>query len=175
MSLLNFKFFMIYIIYKMLVLLKITWIILKTIFSNAFLGFYIDFYFFIFSIISFTTYNDESCLEEENIIKDTRNLFRLKKELNYTSIKDIRKLFRREKETKVIKDRILIDIKNIFEHEEEENYYKSVRVSKFWSNNTIEYKSNSDRNKALSVEEYLNIIRPYQKDIMNNLKKWQFN
>ena len=28
-------------------------------------------------------------LEEENIIKDTRNLFRLKKELNYTTVKNI--------------------------------------------------------------------------------------
>ena len=35
--------------------------------------------------------------EEENIIKDIRNLFRLKKELNYTAIKDIRNLFRYEK------------------------------------------------------------------------------
>ena len=32
--------------------------------------------------------------EEKNIIKDTGNLFRLKKELNYTTIKDIRNLFR---------------------------------------------------------------------------------
>ena len=30
--------------------------------------------------------------------------------------------------------------------------------------------SNSDRNKTLSVEEYLNEIRPYLKDIKNNLK-----
>ena len=67
-------------------------------------------------------------LEEENIIKDIRNLFRLKKELNYTAIKDIRNFFRLEKETKAIKDRILRDIKNLFEHEEEENYYKPVRV-----------------------------------------------
>ena len=28
-------------------------------------------------------------LEEENIIKDTRSLFRLKKELNYTTVKNI--------------------------------------------------------------------------------------
>ena len=35
--------------------------------------------------------------KEENIIKDSRNLFRLKKELNYTAIKDIRNLFRPEK------------------------------------------------------------------------------
>ena len=36
-------------------------------------------------------------LEEESIIKDARNLFRLKKELNYTAVKDMRNLFRIEK------------------------------------------------------------------------------
>ena len=92
-------------------------------------------------------------LEEENIIKDIRNLFR------------------QEKETKAIKDRILRDIKNLFEHEEEENYYKPVRVSNFWCNNSIEYESKGEKNKTLSVEEYLNNIRPYLKDIINNLKK----
>ena len=35
----------------------------------------------------------------------------------------------------------------------------------------MEYESNSDRNKTLSVEEYLNKIRPYLKHIINNLKK----
>ena len=67
-------------------------------------------------------------------------------------------LFRQEKETKAIKDRILKYIKNLFEHDkEEENYYKPVRVIDFWSNNYIEYKSNGDKNKALSVEEYLKV------------------
>ena len=93
-------------------------------------------------------------LEEENIIKDIRNLFRL------------------EKETKAIKDRILRDIKNLFEHEKEEKYYfKAVRVSNFWSNNYVECESKGDKNKTLSVEEYLNKISPYLKDIINNLKK----
>ena len=45
-----------------------------------------------------------------------------------------------------------------------------MRVGNFWSNSYIEYKSNGDRNKTLSVEEYLNKIRPYLKDI-NNLRK----
>ena len=52
-------------------------------------------------------------LEEEKIIK-VINLFRLKKELNYTAIKDIRDLFTLKKETKTIKDRIFRDIKNLF-------------------------------------------------------------
>ena len=62
-------------------------------------------------------------LEEENIIKDIRNLFRLKKEQNYTAFKDIINLSKQEKETKAIKDRILIDTKNLFENEKEEENY----------------------------------------------------
>ena len=88
-------------------------------------------------------------MENPRPINDIRNLFRLKKELNYTAIKDIRNVFRLEKETKAIKDRILRDIKNLFEHKEEENYYKPVRVSNFWSNNYIEYKS-----KAIEIRHY---------------------
>ena len=46
-------------------------------------------------------------LEEENISKDIRNLFRLKKEQNCTTIKEIRNLFKLEKEPKAIKEIIL--------------------------------------------------------------------
>ena len=53
-------------------------------------------------------------LEEENIAEDIGNLIRLKKEENYTAVKDMRNLFGQEKETKAIKNRILIDIKNLF-------------------------------------------------------------
>ena len=63
---------------------------------------------------------------------------------------------------------MLRDTKNIFEHEEEENYHKPVRVNDFWSNNYIEYESNGDMNKRLLVEEYLNKIRPYLKDFINS-------
>ena len=47
---------------------------------------------------------------------------------------------------------MLEHITNLFQHEEE-NYYKPVRVSNFQSDNYIDYKSNGDRNKTLSVEE----------------------
>ena len=68
-------------------------------------------------------------LEEKNIIKDIKNLFKLKKGQNYTSIKGIRNLFRQENKTKATKDRILRDIKNLFDREkEEQNYYKPVGV-----------------------------------------------
>ena len=82
--------------------------------------------------------------EKEKIVKDIRNFFSQKKEFNYTAVKGLRNLFRQEKEIKTIKDRILRYIKNCFEHEEEENYYKPVRVNSFWSNNYIEYESDGD-------------------------------
>ena len=44
-------------------------------------------------------------------------------------------------------------------------------MSNFLSQTYIEYGSKGDRNKALSVEKYLNKIRPYLKGIINNLKK----
>ena len=40
----------------------------------------------------------------------------------------------------------------------------------FRSRNYIEYESNGDRNKTLSIEEYLEKVWPYLKDIINDLK-----
>ena len=110
--------------------------------------------------------------EEEKIIKDIRNLFRLNKEQTDTAIKDIRNLFRLKKETREIKYIVLRNIKNLFEYEkEEESYYKPVKVNTFQNNNYIEYKSNSDKNRILSVEEYFNKITPYLRGIVNDLKQ----
>ena len=50
-------------------------------------------------------------------------------------MKGIRNLFILGSETKAIKDMIVRDIKNFFQHDEEKNYYKPVRVRNFWSNN----------------------------------------
>ena len=61
---------------------------------------------------------ESSSLEEKNIIKVVRNVFRLKKELDDITIKGIRNFFRLEKEIKVMKYRIIRDIKNLFQHEE---------------------------------------------------------
>ena len=61
-----------------------------------------------------------------------------------------------------------MEIRNLSKHMKEV-YYKPVRVGNFWSNNYIEY---DDRNKTLSVEEYLNKTRPYLKDIIYDLRKF---
>ena len=69
-----------------------------------------------------------------------------------------------------MKARIIRAIKNLFEHQEK-YYYKLVKVGIFRDNNYIKYKRSGDRNKNLSVKEYLNEIKPYLRDKILNLQK----
>ena len=71
---------------------------------------------------------------EHNIIEDIRILLRLEREIkkkkrviDYNAIKHITNLFRLKKENNAIKERLITDFKNLFEHEEKEDYYKQIR------------------------------------------------
>ena len=55
--------------------------------------------------------------------------------------------------------------------EKEEDYCKPVRVGNFYRNNYTEYENIGNRNKTLSIKEYLDEIKAYLKKI-NNLKKY---
>ena len=72
--------------------------------------------------------------------------------------------------SKSSKDEIIGGISTLFE--QEEDYYKPKRVNSFWSDNYIEYESNGDKssNCNLSLDEHLNEIKPYLRDIMLNLQ-----
>ena len=73
-----------------------------------------------------------------------RNLFRIKRDIDDNTIKAYFSIEKR----KAIKGRVIRDNRNLFE-QEKEDYYKPVRVGKFWSDNYIEYESNCGRNKTL--------------------------
>ena len=80
-----------------------------------------------------------------------------------------------KKKNKKIKDKlktikITRDIRTLFE-QEEEDYYKPKRVSNFWNNNYIEHESNV-KNNNLSLDEYLNKIKPYLNDILIDLQDY---
>ena len=64
---------------------------------------------------------------------------------------------------------IIRDIKTLF-LQEEEYYCKAVIISNVMNNDYIEYESNSDRNKNVSVKQYLNVIKPYLKDMIIDLQ-----
>ena len=46
-----------------------------------------------------------------------------------------------------------------------------MEITDAFSNNYIKYESNSDENKILSIEKYLEEIESYLKDIIHDLKK----
>ena len=82
-----------------------------------------------------------------------------------------KKIEEKKKNERINKDRIIRDIRTYFEQEgEEEDYYEPKSVDNFWNNNYIEYKSNGDKNKNLSLDEYLNKIEAYLRNIIINLQ-----
>ena len=64
---------------------------------------------------------------------------------------------------------IIRDIRTLLESDEKK-YYEIVRIGNDFSSNYIKYESNDDKDKTLSIEEYLHRIRPYLSNIINDLK-----
>ena len=62
---------------------------------------------------------------------------------------------RKKQNERIIKDKIIRDIRT-FEQQQEEDYHQPKRVSSFWNNNYIEYESNGEKNKNLSLDEHFN-------------------
>ena len=61
-----------------------------------------------------------------------------------------------------------------------EDYYKAIITDGAFNNNYLQYESlgGKDKDKNLSIKEYLHMIRPYLSDIINNLKsqgKWRIH
>ena len=70
---------------------------------------------------------------------------------------------------RIIKDRITGDIRTLFEQQEIDDC-EPKSVSSFLNNNYIEYDTNGDKNRDFSLDEYLNKIKPYVKNIIINLQ-----
>ena len=64
------------------------------------------------------------------------------------------------------------DIENLFGNVDvdDDNYYKPILVISSFKNNYKYYKSRGDKNKKLSVKQYLYKIMPYLRDIINDHK-----
>ena len=62
------------------------------------------------------------------------------------------------------------DVKDLFNLSVDEDYYKPIKTNDLFNSNYIEYESKGDKNKTLLIKEYLNVIRPYLKGIINDYK-----
>ena len=62
------------------------------------------------------------------------------------------------------------DIENLFDDHNDNDYYKPILVKSSFNENYKYYESRGDKDKKLSVEQYLNMIMPYLKELINNHK-----
>ena len=62
------------------------------------------------------------------------------------------------------------DIKDLFDLSIGEDYYKPVISKGSFNNNYIQYESRGDKDKISTVNEYLDIIRPYLRGMINDHK-----
>ena len=69
-----------------------------------------------------------------------------------------------------IKYRGIRDLRDLFDLSISEEYYKPIIVKSASNNNYIQYESKGDKDKILTIREYLNMIRPYLLDMINDYK-----
>ena len=59
---------------------------------------------------------------------------------------------------------------DLFDLSISEDYYKPIIVNGAFNNNYIQYESKGDKDKILTISEYLDMIRPYLVDMINDHK-----
>ena len=91
---------------------------------------------------------------EQNLLKLEKNLFKQKKYYAYDDIK-----------YKGIRS-----VRNLFDLSIDEDYYKPIITNGAFNNNYIQYDSKGNKDKILIISEYLDKIRPYLSNIINDHK-----
>ena len=89
-------------------------------------------------------------------------------------LKNMEKYFKKLKEdlnkTKIFHYSITHDIVHLFNEITKENYYEPIEIKSALDNNYIEYESRGDNNDNLSLAEYLDTIKPYLREMIDNYK-----
>ena len=62
------------------------------------------------------------------------------------------------------------NVKDLFDLSIDEDYYKPMITKGAFNNNYIQSESKGDKRKNLSIKKYLNMIKPYLSDIINDDK-----
>ena len=69
-------------------------------------------------------------------------------------------------------DKIIRDLRALYQSNED--YYEPKKIKGAFNDNYVEYESNGIKDKRLSIEGYLNMIRPYLSNIMDDHKsEWR--
>ena len=66
------------------------------------------------------------------------------------------------------------DIENVFDNidddDDDDDDYKPIWVKSFFDENYKYYEGRGDKDKKLSIEQYLDMIKPYLNDLLNEIK-----
>ena len=89
-------------------------------------------------------------------------------------LKNIERYFKKLKKDlnkiKIYQYNITSDISHLFNEITKEDYYEPIEIKSAFDGSYIEYESRGDNDDNLSLEEYLNIIRLFLRDMINNHK-----
>ena len=89
-------------------------------------------------------------------------------------LKNIERYFKKLKKDlnkiKIYQYNITSDIRNLFNKITKQDYYEPMEIKSPFDGSYIQYESRGDNDNNLSLEEYINIIRPYLRDMINNHK-----
>ena len=88
----------------------------------------------------------------------------------------LKKLKKDLNKIKLYQSNITSDISHLFNEITKEDYYEPLEIKSAFEGSYLQYESRGDSDDNLSLEEYINIIRPYLRDMINNHKaqgKWR--
>ena len=127
------------------------------------------------------TNKDKKKIKKElDEIERKENLSDKEKEKIYdTLIKLVRTLDKKEKYKYHDRDDLdyhgIRDIENLFDADNNEDYYKPILVKSSFKENYKYYESRGDKDKKLSVKQYLYKIMPYLSNLINDhkTKEWK--
>ena len=122
------------------------------------------------------TKNDRVKIEKELYeIENKKDLSdKEKEEIDYDLLELKNKLSKKEKYRYHDRDDLdyhgIRDIENLFDADTNENYYEPILVKSSFNENYKYYESRGDKDKKLSIEQYLDVIKPYLSDLINDHK-----
>ena len=119
------------------------------------------------------TKNDRKNIKKELYeIEHKKNLSDIEKGKNSVNLVElVNKLNKKEKYKYHDHDDLdhhgIRDIENLFDNDNDNDYYKPIFVKSSFKENYKYYESQGDKDKKLSVEQYLDMIKPYLSDLIN--------
>ena len=108
-------------------------------------------------------------------IENKKNLSNMEKEkIDDNLLEIVNKLNKKEKYRYHDRDDLdyhgIRDNENLFDADNNEDYYKPILVKSSFKENYKYYESRGDKDKKLSIEQYLAMIKPYLSDLINENK-----